>query len=184
MGGCTPPDISQHEVIIDPIYSLNTCFLFCMIHLCVLFQKKLKMFVFRSIYQIIVPPQRQLTFFGSCPDLHFLLNVLVWNTSHYGTKMGCKPLFEHFFLVFSSGAVCTQWQWCINRLMWSDPEIGQAVWLPLTEMKTSIGGLLCADMFILLRCELRISEEIQDKAVICLHHHCLESRTLFTSFDT
>lgn len=125
-------------------------------------------------------------FFGSCPDLHFLLNASVWNTSRHGFKMGCKPLFEHFFLVFSSGAVCTQWhvEWCINRLKWSDPEIEQAVWLALTEMKTSSGGLLCADMFILLCCELRISEELQDKAVIRLHHHCLESRTLFTSFDT
>lgn len=137
----------------------------------------------QAFIKLLFRLRRRLTFLA-----HALTCIpcLMFQSETRHNKMGCGPLFEHSFLVFSSGTVCTQWhmEWCINWLKWSDPEIGQAPWLPLTEMKTSSGGLLCVDMFILLCCEPRISEELQDKAVIRLHHHCLESRTLFTSFDT
>ncbi len=167
-----------------------------MIHWCVLFQRKI-MFVFRTIYQIMVLTQKQLTFLADMTGvLSFFNKVKSWPASlvigfqseidnSTDFKWVENLFFEH---VFSSGTVCTQWHvvWCINwlieaELKWSDPELGQAVWLPLTEMKTSSGGLLCVDMFI-LHCS--ISEELQDKAVIHLHHHCLESRTLFASFDS
>jgi len=52
------------------------------------------------------------------------------------------------------------YNWPIRaELKWSDPEVGQAEWLPLTEMKTSCGGLLCADTLNFLCCELRISQD-------------------------
>ncbi len=119
----------------------------------------------------------------TCIFGHWMFQSEIDNSTDF--KWVENLFFEH---VFSSGTVCTQWHvvWCINwlieaELKWSDPELGQAVWLPLTEMKTCSGGLLCVDMFI-LHCS--ISEELQDKAVIHLHHHCLESRTLFASFDS